>query len=188
MRVAKNQNLAMLIDNRFKILKIHFISAIYHFKRIVNNLAVHAFRDNTERVVNRWLDNNFVARLGEALQNETDSLYDTGDITKPFTLDFPVMFIMYPLDNTIIIRVRIVCVPENLVFTTFLDRIHNKVRCPEIHVGYPKRHKVLIAETFFQVVELDAVRTPALDDLVKIVLFHLYISSELTGVKDTNYI
>ena len=172
MRVAKDQDLTMFIDNRFEIFKIHLVNAVYHFKRIVNNLAMHAFRNDAEGMVNRWLYNYFVARFGKTLQNETDSLYNTGNVAKPFTLDFPVMFIMYPLDDTIIIRVRIVCVPENLMFTTFLDCIDNKVRCPEIHIGYPKWSKVFISETFFQVVELDTVRTPALDDLVKVVLFH----------------
>ena len=172
MRVTKNQNFTMFIDNRFKLLEIHFVNAVYHFKRIVNNLTVHIFGDDAERMVNRWLDNHFVARLGEALQNETDSLYNAWDITDPFTLDFPVMLIMYPFDDTVIIRIRIECVPENLMFTTFPDCIHNKIRCPKIHVGYPKRGQVLISETFFQVVELDTVRTLALDDLVKVVLFH----------------
>jgi len=148
MRVAKDQDFAMLIDDRFKILEIHLVNVVYCFERVVDNLTVHVFRNDAERMVDRWLDNYFVTRFGEALQNETDSLYDAGNITKPFALDFPVMFIMYPLDDTVIIGIRIECVPENLMLQTLLDCVDNKVWCPEIHVGYPKWNKVLVTEVF----------------------------------------
>ena len=119
MRVAKDQDLAVFVDDRFEILEIHFISAVYHFQRVVNDFAVHAFGNNTERVVNRRLDDYFVARPGETLQNETDSLYDTGDITEPFSSDFPVMLVVDPLDDAIVVGIRIERVSENFMLAAF---------------------------------------------------------------------
>ena len=45
---------------------------------------------------------------------------------------------MYPLDDTVIIGIRVECVPENLMLQTLLDCVDNKVWCPEIHVRLPK--------------------------------------------------
>ena len=105
MRVAKDQDLTMFIDNRFEIFKIHLVNAVYHFKRIVNNLAMHAFRNDAEGMVNRWLYNYFVARFGEALDDKADAFDNSRNIAEPFPFDLPVLFIMYPFYNTIIIRV-----------------------------------------------------------------------------------
>lgn len=41
MRVAKDQDLAMLINDRFEILEIHLVNVVYCFKRVVDNLTVH---------------------------------------------------------------------------------------------------------------------------------------------------
>lgn len=70
MRVAKDQDLAMLINDRFEILEIHLVNVVYCFKRVVDNLTVHVFRNDAEGMVDRWLDNYFVTRFGEALQTK----------------------------------------------------------------------------------------------------------------------
>lgn len=88
-------------------------------------------------MINRGLDDDLISFLRKALDSESDSLYDSRDIADPFPLYFPVMFVVYPIDDTLVILVGAECIAEYLVLTTFLQGLYNKVRCAEIHIRHP---------------------------------------------------
>ena len=103
--IAKDQHFALLVYYGFQLFEIHLIGAVHQFERVVDHFPFHAFRNNPERMVYRWLDNYFVARFGKALDDKADAFDNSRNIAEPFPFDLPVLFIMYPFYNTIIIRV-----------------------------------------------------------------------------------
>ena len=136
-RIAYNQYFAPVVDDRLQMLEVHLVNAVDPFKRVVDHFAAHVFRHNPERMIDWRLYDYFVSRLREALQHKPDSFDDTRNVTDPLLPDVPLVFVVYPVDDAVIIRFRGERVAENLMFAPFLDGVNDKVRRAEIQVGHP---------------------------------------------------
>ena len=137
MRITKDQDFTLLVDHGFELVEVHFINTINQFQRIIDHFTFHAFRHDTEGMIYRRLYDHFISRLGETLDYEANSFHNTRNIAKPFPFDLPLLFVVYPFDNTLIVRVRTESITEYFVLTAFFYCIDNKVRCTEIHIGNP---------------------------------------------------
>ena len=109
------------------------------------------------------------------MQREGDALHDARHVAEPFPLYLPVMLIVYPVDNTLIIFVRGVGIAEHLVLTALTNRLDDEVGGTEVHVGYPERHQVLLPENGFQLIHFHTAGAPSVNDLIKVVVFHDFI-------------
>ena len=126
-------------------------------------------------MIHRRLDDHLVALLREAMQGEGDAFHDARHVAKPLPLDLPVMLVVHPVDNALVIFVRGVGVAKHLMLTPFTDRLDDKVGRAEVHVGHPERHQVLLSESGLQLVHFHAAGASPVDDLIKVVVFHDFI-------------
>ena len=173
MGVAKDKQFAIFVYHALQILEIHRIAALFLLQRIIDDLAFHRFRDNPERMVNRRLDDDFIARLGEALHDKADSFDDARDISEPLLLRFPHIFILQPCQDAIPIRVVAESISHDRVFASFLDCIQNKVRSPEVHVCHPQRKQALLSRESVRHSVIFHTRRPIpVDYFIEIIEFH----------------
>ena len=118
------------------------------------------------------LDDDLVAFLREALDGKSDTFYDTGDVAEPFPFDVPVVFVVNPVDDALVIFVGIEGVAEDLMVATLAKGVHDKIRSTEIHIGDPKRDQIPIAKPLFQLVVFDAIGSLAVYNFVEVIMFH----------------
>ena len=85
------------------------------------------------------LDNHLVALSRETMQGEGDALHDAGHIAEPLPLDLPVMLVVHPGNDALIVLIRRIGITEHLVFATLTNRLDDEVGGTKVHVGHPER-------------------------------------------------
>ena len=96
MRIAENQDLALLIIDFLQIFEIHLvISILLHLQRIEDHLSAVALRSEAEWVINGWLDDDFLIRTGEDIHHESDTFYNTWNEANPLSLHIPLVVVMH---------------------------------------------------------------------------------------------
>ena len=99
-RVAEDEYLAFLIAHLLQVFEVHVIVAIItHLERIEDHLTSVAFRSQTERMIDRWLNDDFFIRIGEDIDYQAYTLDDTRDKLNPFSLHIPLMMVVNPVDD-----------------------------------------------------------------------------------------
>ena len=170
-RIREDQQPAGRIpEDRLQVLEVHVIAAVFpQDQRIVDHLAAVVLRDQPERVIHRRLDDDFVFRTQQGVDDHADSLYDAGDEGEPFFLNFPAMAVAQPADDGFVPGLRHDRIAENRMFQPFFHGIHNERRRLEIHIGYPEGQQICSPEIIGEGFVFDRTGSAAVDNLVKIV-------------------
>ena len=116
MRIRQDEHLAFLVSDLLEILEIHGIRTVRILaERIHHHFPIVSLRSKTERMIYRRLDDNLLVRLRKHIDNHTDTLYDTRDVTKPLTFHFPSVMRFYPVDNRRPQVLRILAISQDWV-------------------------------------------------------------------------
>ena len=170
MRIAENQDLALLIIDFLQIFEIHLvISILLHLQWIEDHLSAVTLWSEAEWVINGWLDDDFLIRTGEDIHHESDTFYNTWNEADPLSLYIPLVVVMHPVDDAGQIIFRLHGVAEKRVFQSCLEGICNKRWGLEIHIGYPEWQQIISSPAGQQGAMLQVVAARTVYDFIEIV-------------------
>ena len=174
MWIRQYQHAAFVVTYRFQIIKIHRIRAVLIFmERVEDDGMAVTLRHQTERMINRGLDDNLVILLEKRVDCHADTFDNTRDICQPLLLHLPLMMVLNPLHHCRPVLYRFKGITIQGMVQTPSEGICNKVRSLEIHIGDPQGRQIIPTELLLQYVCLDGSCTSTLYEPVKIV-FHLH--------------
>ena len=173
MGIGKDKNLALIVDNLLQLLEIHLVGIPHLSQRIHHNLATIMLGYKAEGVIDGRLDDNLISRLRKHIDNHTDTLHNSRNVSHPLALHLPAVMATNPLHDTLPIAIVLHGVTQHSVLKALLERINNKVGRSKIHIGNPQRDKVLASVHILERIELHAVRTSAVEGLVEVVNLHI---------------
>ena len=184
-----------LLSQSFKLLKVNGVIAVFFHQPIDLLHAAIVADASGKRVVDRGLDDDPVARLGELLDRSIDCRNDTHAEKHPFRFGPPMVMAMEPADGSFTKRVvcKLAGIAEDTVSGALFDCLDHFIRAPEIHVGDPHGQclsgiDLIAGEPALIALPLRAEGTAAwtaVNDLIKIVshfLTLLYFTNRLRFV------
>ena len=119
-------------------------------------------------IVDRLLDQYAVTGLCERLYRHCQGEYHARSLDQPVLFDLPVMMPFHPSCHRVKIYFLSIAVTKNSMFCPLDQRILHVGRCLEIHVCHPERENVCRLSSPLCKVIFQAVRAPAINDLIKI--------------------
>ena len=170
MRVAENHHLAAF-DIATQAIHIHGETVLGANQRIKDNLSAAVLRHYAEGVIDRLLNKDLVAFVGEALHAQVDTAYHTWDIGNLLAFQVHSELFQIPLAYVIPIGIVTAGIAYDTLLQTTLHGFQNEGWGTEVHIGYPHGYYILAAATPVNLVVLHAVRTKARNNLREIV-FH----------------
>ena len=172
-RVADNHQLRTLFQFLFQIVVIHHKTVAFDAERVEYQLPSVFLHHLIERRIDGRLDQHLVAFFGKILHQKRQSRHDAGREADPFGGDVPVVPPLHPAYDGVVELLRVVKIPENRMLGAFPQRIHNKVRDTEVHIGNPHGEQIITAEELRCLVVLEATRSAPVNYFVKIVVHSL---------------
>lgn len=115
MRITENEQLALGVDDRFKVIEVHFVVGAVPFERIMYNLPTVTFGDGHERCIDRSLYDDFISGVTKYIDCQAYALDNPGNIGDPFSFYFPAMQVVEPIDNGLPIARRSLGISVNRV-------------------------------------------------------------------------
>lgn len=125
-------------------------------------------------MIDRRLDDDLVILLQQSVDSHADTLHDARDVAEPLLADLPSVQPGHPVDDRRSVVLRLGSVAEDRMVHAGLQCVGDEVRSREVHVRYPKRNQVSVAEDLLKCLELYCAGTLAGDDCVEVVCFHRY--------------
>jgi len=147
-RIRKDEQFGLLVDDALQMLEIHLVPCqtavrtINRDQRILYDLIAESRWDEAERMVDRRLCDDFVALAKEALDDETDTSYDTRNEGHVLRINLPSMYIFDPLTDSLEVILRYEAVSENRMLHPLFQSVCDEIRGSEIHVRYPERDEI----------------------------------------------
>lgn len=123
-------------------IQIHPVLAVLQNHRTLYQPAVVAGYQPRERRIHRRHNHDLVARMSEGIDRHPQSRHNARHIRNLFLFHLHAVTRIHPVDDCLIITVRLAGIPQHRMFTTSLHRIENKRRSGKIHVGHPHGNKV----------------------------------------------
>ena len=167
----------VIFDFLLKISKVYGIFSIFIMELAIDEFPAIVFDHFPEGVVHRLLDQHRIPRFRERLHPSGQAIDHAAAQGHPFRLDMvAVMDGEPPVQRCVIFGIRI-RITEDPVVDPFVEVSQDLFRQGEIHIRHPHRQKIraslpLHAEVIFQ-----AAGVLPVDDPVKIVMSHDFISS-----------
>ena len=116
----------------------------------------------------------FIALFCETLYGECQPTDNTRHKSQFFTLNFPAMAILQPIDNGSIPLFAGKSITQHFVFQPFSQSFHYEWWSTEIHIRYPHREQIITSPTFAHGIPLYGFRSTTVYYFIKII-FHLNI-------------
>ena len=132
-------------------------------------------------MIDRRLDDNLIASLGQSVDNHSNTLHNAGDVTHPLALYGPAVALTNPVDDALPIAIVLNRIAHYGVIETLAKSLDYKVGCLEIHIRHPQRQQVGLPEKLLQSVVLHAVRAATIDGFVKVVNLHIVRSLKISS-------
>ena len=170
--IAKYHHLASLYVAT-QSFEIHSKRCLCSYQMIPDNHTFAAFRNNPERMIDRLLNQYFVAFLCESLHGKVDTAYYSRYIVDVTGRDVPVEVRTTPVDNALIIRFWGTGISKDLLLKTILNGPHHKRRSLEIHICHPHWQHIFASAHFLDMCIFIGVGAFAFDYFVEVV-FHVH--------------
>ena len=178
MGAAQQEDFYVVIyDFLLEISEVDGIFSIFIMELVIDELPAVVFDYFPERIVHRLLDQHRISRFRERLHPGSQAIDHPTAQGHPFRLDVvAVMDGEPPVQGGIVFGIRI-RITEDPVVDPLVEICQDLFRQGKIHIRYPHRQKIrtsfpLHAEVIFQAAGILPV-----DDPVKIVMSHDFISS-----------
>ena len=95
--IAEYQHLGLGVDELLQPLEVHAVLAILEYHGVIHSDASEPFDIELEMVIDRRLDDDLVARIGESQVSLVDACDDAWGVVDPFALNLAMMVVLYPL-------------------------------------------------------------------------------------------
>ena len=171
-RVAQNQHLTSL-GHRSQLVKVHFIlSVLAHAQWVVHHRSAGALNRQAKQVIDRRLDEDFIAGLREGIQHKSNAFHHTRHETDPLRRNAPIVVCRHPVDNGGAVVGRFGRVAQNWMRQTIAQGIENEIGGGKIHIGHPKREQVGASPARAESVDFERTRTGTVNVRVEMIGRH----------------
>ena len=154
-----------------QLVEVEFIAISSVYQSVVHQLSAMARNGMMERRVNRWLDDDLVARLSKGQHSHVEAAHHARGERHPILVHIPMVMAQDPFSDGLKICLILEMVAIDGVLGATHDSLADEVWGFKIHVGHPHRQHVGVAKHLLAQVVFNAVGINAVDDLVEIV-FH----------------
>ena len=146
---------------------------VFVFERALDQDVACIANACVETIVDRSQYEDFVARLGETLQDGSNGRNDACGVKHVLTLYVPIVATREPADNGFVIRFWDIDIAKYAMIEEVLQRIDNAGGCSEVHISHPKGQDLWVVAT----VPLHAIGTTTGNDFIEVV-FHNILKIE----------
>ena len=177
MGVAEYHHLRFFLgENLLEAFEVHRIerpfAGVVLNQGIFHDHATVALGHQTEGMIDRGLYDNLVTGFGEEVQRVSDAADHTGNERQLAAVGLQTMPVVKPLNDRLPVGVGGCGVTIDAVGETLCQRLFDFRTDIKIHVGYPKREKIVSAEIFLKAVEFHAICPRSVTGNVKIIFCH----------------
>ena len=164
-------------------LEVYLILSVYKIESILAQRTTEVLRHVEIGMIYRWLYQDGIAWLSEAVDNEGNAWHDAWHKVDPLGLHLPAVSALLPCHDRRCPLWATHGVTYDLMLESAAQRINNEGRCGKVHIGHPQREQVFAPPDVRDGVNLQGVGALAIDDLVEVILHSInqcrmwYISS-----------
>ena len=176
MRIAEDEHLASL-HLLAEMLHIHPIGTIHHLQRIGHQRTSASGIQPREWAIYRRLNQHLVTRICKCFQGHTQSRDNTWHKVYHFLFHFEAITTLIPLDNGLIITVRLGSIAQHWMFQTLANGFGYKRCSSKIHIGHPKWNQVIASPNFLHIIKLYGRCTVSIYYFIKIIFHVLHVYS-----------
>lgn len=146
-RVAEDEQLGSRLGGEtLKVGKVDFEMAVIIDERVALQCSSVTFHHVEKRRIDRWLDDDSVARRGERLDRDRESRDYAWTPFDPSGVDIPMVAVFLPLLDGLCETWCTESVAIDSLLHAFAKRHDDRGRTREVHVGDPERDEVASAE------------------------------------------
>ena len=168
-RIAQNKY-AHALNLPAEQIQIHPVLAVFQYQRTLHQTAVITGYQPREWRIHRRHDHNLVTRMSESIDRHSQSRYNARYVSNLFLFYLHAITSIHPVDYRPIITVRLACIAQYRMFTTFFYRIEHKRRCSKIHICHPHGDKVCPSPDILHSFYFFRIRTSPVYRFIKIII------------------
>lgn len=168
------QEYRRLFQFAVEVVEVNAVVSRFGNEGVLHHPSVVGFYLGGERRIDRRHDDDPVAGGREGPQGEDETGYHARCEIEPAAVDIPTVATFYPAHDRAVVGFAAHAVSEYAVSGAAGDGIADEVGGLEVHVGYPQRDNVGIAESR-SVVVFDASAPAAVYDVVEVVFHSRFI-------------